>query len=83
MTTASLTEAELMPPRQVSAPAELSVVLPCPDCHVATAVDARLFVRRTRDSDGTITLALRTRAPKVAHSCDQIELGLATGSLVR
>lgn len=66
------------------APCKARVVLTCPDCQADVAVDASLFARRTRDSDGTTTLALRTRAAKVAHSCDQLTLdAAASGPLVR
>lgn len=73
----------------VTAPSPLRVILACPDCHRTTMVEAKLFARRTRDSDGTTTLALRTKAPKVAHSCAQLgfgldgEGGLITGDLSR
>jgi hypothetical protein len=72
--------------RTITAPSPIRVILMCPDCKRTTIVEAKLFARRTRDSDGTTTLALRTKAPKVAHSCDQLGLGLdgaATGDLVR
>lgn len=68
---------------RVEAPADVTVVLPCPDCGAAVSVLAHLSARRVRDSDGTTTLALRTRAAKVAHMCGQVELGLASGPLSR
>lgn len=69
--------------RQVALPVELSLRLPCPDCDELEIVAARLFVRRTRDSDGTTSLTVRTRAPKIAHSCGQTSLGLTSGPLTR
>jgi hypothetical protein len=68
----------------LQAPLRASVTLTCPVCGMSTAVVASLFARVTRDSDGTSALALRTRAPKSAHSCDQMTLeGATTGALVR
>lgn len=68
----------------VTAPAKASVTLTCPVCGATVAIVASLFARVTRDSDGTSALALRTRAPKSAHSCDQMTLeGATTGALVR
>ncbi len=65
-------------------PTRARVILPCPDCGADTAVAASFFARRTKDSDGTIALTLRTRAPKIAHSCDQMTLdAAATGPLSR
>lgn len=68
----------------IRAPASARVVLTCPDCGADAALAAKLFARRTKDSDGTITLTLRVRAAKLAHSCDQLTLdGAATGPLTR
>lgn len=54
----------------------LAVGLTCPTCGQPAELEAKLSARLVRDSDGTTTLALRTRAPKVAHLCDQLPLGL-------
>lgn len=67
----------------IEAPATVSVVLSCPDCTMPTTITAKLFTRRTKDSDGTTSLALRTKAPKAAHICGQTSLGLVEGARVR
>lgn len=65
-------------------PLKARVVLPCPDCGDEVVIDAQLFGRRTKDSDGTTTLTLRTKAAKVSHSCGQLTLdSQASGPLTR
>lgn len=65
-------------------PVRIRAILTCPDCGLEVAVAASMFARRTKDSDGTTSIALRTKAPKVAHSCDQLTLdAAATGDLSR
>lgn len=72
------------PVHLIQSPADASVTLTCPICSVAVQLVARLFTRVTRDSDGTSALTLRTRAPKVAHTCDQLTLeGAVTGPRTR
>lgn len=68
---------------RLAIPCRVSVMLTCPSCDDVVDVEATLGARLVRDTDGTTTLALRTRAPKVAHTCGQLGLGLATGALVR
>lgn len=88
-------ETEPAPPAQIPpsirfhAPARAAVTLHCPNCGEDVALEATFGTRLVRDSDGSTTLALRTRAPKIAHSCDQLSLELegrdrvATGPLAR
>ena len=65
--------------RPLPAPVIVSVILKCPGCDETATVEARLSARIVKDSDGTGSLALRTRAAKVAHVCGQQSLGLAEG----
>lgn len=67
----------------ITAPATISVILSCPQCDEPMTVTARLFARMTRDSEGSGALALRTRAAKVEHTCDQPTLGLVEGARSR
>lgn len=68
----------------IRAPARARIVLTCPDCGADATIAASMFARRVKDSDGTITLALRVKAAKLAHGCDQLTLdAAATGELVR
>lgn len=71
------------PGTTIRTPAEVSVVLVCPDCDMETAVAAKFQTRLVRDQDGDATLALRTKAAKVRHDCDQPDLGLAEGDRER
>lgn len=57
-------------------PLTLPVVLTCPSCGELATIEAKLSARVTKDSDGSGALALRTRAPKAAHTCDQLALPL-------
>lgn len=63
----------------VTAPATVHVILSCPHCGETATIGAKLYARMTKDSDGTGALALRTRAAKVGHVCDQETLGLVEG----
>lgn len=67
----------------IRTPAELSAILVCPDCERETAVAVKIQTRLVRDQDGDATLALRTKAAKVRHDCDQPDLGLAEGDRER
>lgn len=67
----------------IQTPVVVSVVLVCPRCQAAHATAAKLQTRMTRDQDGTGHLALRVRAPKVMHLCDQPTLGLVEGARER
>ena len=54
--------------------------------HVPRAMHAEVMERGCIpvDSDGTTTLTLRTKAAKIAHSCDQMTLdAVSSGPLVR
>jgi hypothetical protein len=77
-----------VPALRFQAPNVATVTLICPTCGEYVQLEARFGARLTRDSDGATNLALRTRAPKVAHSCDQLTLEAAiapaaTGARVR
>lgn len=63
----------------VEAPLELDVIVACPRCGGTVTIYTKLSARVTLDSDGTGTLALRTKAAKAAHVCGQASLGLVTG----
>lgn len=72
------------PPAIINAPVKARVIVPCPDCRESVVIDARLFARRVKDSDGSTSISLRTRAPKVTHDCGQLTLDAqATGDLSR
>lgn len=68
---------------QVSTPAELSVMLICPQCGLDVTIAARLFARVTKDTDGSGALAVKLKAPKAQHVCDQLSLGIVEGSRVK
>lgn len=67
----------------IQTPAELDFVLECPECSEVFTVHAKFHTRRTQDQGGDGTLALRTKAAKVAHRCGEPTLGLAEGERER
>lgn len=69
--------------RRLTAPIAIDVTIACPSCGQTATVNAKLSARVVRDSDGSGHLALRTRAAKAAHVCNQTVLGLAEGERVR
>lgn len=67
----------------VTTPAEISAMLVCPSCGMDVRVNAKLFARVTKDSDGAGALALKLKAPKAQHVCDQLTMGLDEGARIR
>lgn len=65
-----------MRPVTVVAPETVRVVVSCPRCDQTATVAVRLNSRATFDDDGTGTLSLRSKAPKVPHVCGQQQLDL-------
>lgn len=64
-------------------PSVADVELVCPECDSTVTVEARFQTRLVADQDGTVTLALRTKAAKVTHQCGQMRLSLAEGARSR
>jgi len=63
----------------LEAPLTTDVILVCPRCAQSVTITATLSARVVLDSDGTGTLALRTKAAKAGHVCGQTTLGLVEG----
>lgn len=54
----------------------VAIELTCPTCGAIVTVPASVGARVVKDSDGSGSLAVRVRAVKIPHLCEQQELKL-------
>lgn len=60
----------------IRTPGTAMVMVTCPNCDAQGRIVVQVHARVTKDSDGTSTLGVRVKAPKLPHDCAQTALPL-------
>lgn len=64
----------LEPVRRIETPAEIDVVMQCPNCGAIEAVGAKITTRLVMEKGAGSKLSVRARSLPLAHACDQTTL---------